>query len=97
VDQPPFDVVIVGAGFAGLMVGRELRRTGRRVAVLEARDRVGGRALTRPLADGTRGDLGAGWIGEGHVRLSEPVEELGLQRVRQQHDGRSLMAVDGHV
>ncbi|HKA25612.1 MAG TPA: FAD-dependent oxidoreductase, partial [Candidatus Eisenbacteria bacterium] len=37
------DVVIVGAGAAGLMAARELRARGRSVIVLEARDRIGGK------------------------------------------------------
>lgn len=42
-----FDVIVIGAGAAGLMAARELLRAGRSVAVLEARDRVGGRIWTR--------------------------------------------------
>ena len=45
------DFVIVGAGAAGLMAARELARAGRRVAVLEARDRCGGRILSLPAEE----------------------------------------------
>src|SRR5262249_40896762 len=43
------DAVVVGAGFAGLAAARELERQGASVAVVEARDRVGGRTLNAPL------------------------------------------------
>ncbi len=42
-DQNIFDVVVVGAGIAGLTAARELTRSGYKVLVIEARDRVGGR------------------------------------------------------
>jgi monoamine oxidase len=44
-----FDVAVVGAGVAGLAVASKLRDEGFRVAVFEARDRIGGRVLTHPL------------------------------------------------
>ena len=56
-----YDVIIVGAGFAGLTAARELSRSGRRVAVVEARDRIGGRTwlderMGLPL------ELGGTWV-----------------------------------
>jgi monoamine oxidase len=53
------DVVVVGAGLAGLTAARELRARGATVAVLEARDRVGGRTLNEPLGDGRVGETGS--------------------------------------
>lgn len=55
------EVIVVGAGFAGLAAAREFARRGRRVLVLEARDRLGGRAHTAALA-GAPVDMGAAWI-----------------------------------
>ena len=56
------DVVVVGAGFAGLTAARELARRGRDVVVLEGRDRVGGRSSTTTLA-GMPVDLGGTFVG----------------------------------
>jgi monoamine oxidase len=43
------DVVVIGAGYAGIAAGRELREAGRRTIVLEARDRIGGRTWYREI------------------------------------------------
>ncbi|MGO9883971.1 MAG: flavin monoamine oxidase family protein [Solirubrobacteraceae bacterium] len=64
------DVVIVGAGIAGLTAARELVRAGRSVVVFEARDRVGGRVWNHDLGDGHVSERGGTFIGptQGHVR-----------------------------
>jgi monoamine oxidase len=63
------DVVIVGAGFAGLTLARELGWSGAQVRVLEARDRIGGRTWTDTRLGGERLEMGGGWIHwmQGHV------------------------------
>ncbi len=59
----PDAIVVVGAGAAGLMAGRELARAGRRVTILEARDRCGGRIDPLPAAEfGYPADAGAEFI-----------------------------------
>jgi monoamine oxidase len=47
-----FDYCVVGAGFAGLTAALRLKQAGRSVALLEARDRVGGRTFTVTRDDG---------------------------------------------
>jgi monoamine oxidase len=76
------DVVVVGAGLAGLTAARELQRAGASVLVIEARDRVGGRVLNHRLADGHVVDVAAsswgppsgtssGWPLVWHARLTQ--------------------------
>ncbi len=54
--------MILGAGAAGLAAGRRLVDAGLDVAILEARDRIGGRAWTRELRPGLPLDLGCEWL-----------------------------------
>ena len=70
--QPePKHIVIVGAGSAGLMAARELARAGKRVTILEARDRCGGRIQSLSVGDaGRRAEGGAEFVhGEAPVTL----------------------------
>ena len=53
------DVVVLGAGMAGLAAARELAESGLHVIVLEARDRVGGRIFTQRTAEGALVEHGA--------------------------------------
>ncbi len=56
------EVIVVGAGLAGLSAAIELQNAGLSVLLVEARDRVGGRAHTIPFADGVI-DVGGQWLG----------------------------------
>lgn len=72
------DVVVVGAGLAGLAAARDLEAGGAQVTVLEARPRVGGRVEQVELADGRRVQLGGEVVGNAHTSYLELVAELGL-------------------
>ena len=62
----PVDVVVVGGGFAGLVAARDLSHRGQQVVLLEARDRLGGRAYSRPFSDtGTTVEFGGAWFDAG--------------------------------
>ncbi|CQD18822.1 amine oxidase [Mycolicibacterium conceptionense] len=63
------DCCVVGAGFAGLTAALRLKQAGRSVALLEARDRAGGRTFTEVFDDGTWIDRGGAWIGPGQDRI----------------------------
>ncbi len=92
----PLDVVVVGAGLAGLCAARTLVERGARVAVLEARDRVGGRTLSSELG-GAMIDLGGQWIGPTQHRLAALAAELGVETFPQFHAGRKLLSWGGRL
>jgi len=71
------DVVVLGAGLAGLSAARDLDRAGADVLVLEARNRVGGR-VEQVSVDGRPVQLGGELVGEAHTAYLGLVEELGL-------------------
>ncbi|OII21741.1 amine oxidase [Curtobacterium sp. MCBA15_016] len=75
------DVVVIGAGVAGLVAARVLAGAGRRVVVLEARDRIGGRVHT-DRTDGHVTDLGASWIhGVEDNPVADAVAAFGIRTV----------------
>jgi monoamine oxidase len=72
------DVLVVGAGLAGLSAARDLQKAGADVVVLEARDRPGGRVEQTTLPDGRVVQLGGELVGGFHTAYLGLVAELGL-------------------
>jgi monoamine oxidase len=85
------DVIVVGAGLAGLTAARELQRQGATVLVLEARDRVGGRTLNEPIGDGKVVEVGGQWIGPGQDRMAKLARELGVETFRTHSQGENVI------
>src|ERR1700674_5253468 len=88
------DVVVVGAGFAGLSAARALLRQGKKVVVLEARDRVGGRVKAAKIA-GRAIYAGGMWVGPSQTRLLELIKEYDLHTVPQFETGLNIAEVGG--
>src|SRR5262249_40592441 len=77
----PRDVIIVGAGMAGLTAAYELLRAGHRPLLLEAQAHVGGRVHTvrQPFSDGLHAEAGAMRIPRSHALTMAYIEQFGLR------------------
>jgi monoamine oxidase len=93
-EQIDVDVCLVGAGYAALAAARELTRHGRTVAVLEARDRIGGRIWTEPTPSGVPLDRGGAWLGPQHDVMFRLAYETGVSTYKTYVRGKHLL-VDG--
>nr|WP_249383682.1 flavin monoamine oxidase family protein [Mycobacterium sp. DBP42] len=88
------DVVIVGAGFAGLSAADRLVNMGASVLVVEGRDRVGGRSYTGEVA-GVKVDLGATWVAQRHTAIRDLMERLGCSLTPQFDEGVNVLWMAG--
>lgn len=89
-----WDVIVVGAGLAGLKAALEIKKVGKQVLLLEARDRVGGRSKAGEI-QGETIDLGGQWVGPQQKLLLAQAKELGVKTYPQFIKGASLMSRNG--
>jgi monoamine oxidase len=89
------DVVVVGAGLAGLVAARQLTASGRSVLVLEARKRVGGRTVNASIGAGKVVEMGGQWVGPTQDRVLALARELGVETFPTYYEGRNLLQLRG--
>lgn len=92
-DSKVWDVVVIGAGLAGLTAAEHLIRSGHSCLVLEARDRVGGRTWSVTLPDGKGTvDIGAAWINDtNQSKIYQLAKRAGVELIEQNTTGNCLL------
>ncbi|HET9152501.1 MAG TPA: FAD-dependent oxidoreductase [Solirubrobacterales bacterium] len=94
-EQLEADVVIVGAGLAGLVAARQLVAAGVRPLVVEARERVGGRLLNHEIGEGKIVEVGGQWTGPAQDRIAALAAELGVGTFPTYDEGRDVLEMNG--
>jgi monoamine oxidase len=89
------DVVVIGAGLAGLTAARELVRDDRSVVLLEARHRVGGRVLNRSIGGGEETEAGGTFAGPTQNHILGLASELGIDTFPTFNEGENVYFADG--
>jgi monoamine oxidase len=91
------DVVVIGAGLAGITAAREVARAGATVVLLEARDRVGGRLESIELGEGNWVDVGGQWIGPTQDRIAALARSFGADTFPTYAAGENVVEFGGRL
>ena len=91
------DLVVIGAGLAGLSAARAAAAAGASVVVVEARDRVGGRVLNEDIGGGNVVEVGAQWIGPTQDRLAALAAKLGVETFPTYGEGENVIEYGGRL
>ena len=86
------DTLVIGGGFAGLQAAKMCKDAGGNPIVLEARARVGGRALTHRFAMANL-DMGCQWIGPGQLLIKSLASSFGFAVTPRPDEGQELFTV----
>lgn len=91
------DVVVVGAGFAGITAASELKKSGKNVVLLEARGRLGGRSLSHPVGDGKIVELGCEFHGQPNAVSAKMAASLGIGSEKVYDTGYKLIETESKI
>lgn len=95
--NPSVDVLIVGAGLAGLSAARALEASGASVQIVEARDRIGGRIVNGALSTGDPIEKGGQWVGPTQTEILALAEAVGVDTFLTYNTGNNLSLFQGSI
>lgn len=95
--NPSVDILIIGAGLAGLSAARALESSGATVQILEARDRVGGRILNTELSTGDPVEKGGQWVGPTQTEILALADAVGVDTFPTYNTGNNLSLLNGSI
>lgn len=88
------DVIVIGAGYAGLTASRLLKEAGKTFLLLEARERVGGRIHTHYIDNQLYVDLGGQWIGPTQDKVYALAQEMKVSTFKTYNEGKNVILLN---